>query len=254
MGQIHFDKESRFKKIVSGKGFYIALAVCLVAVGGVAVATFTNSLPFQREESSSVGDNSTPSTTSTTEKQVDTVITNVPDNRTDPTTTAPTTAPTDPTDKPANTKPELFILPLSNEVLKPFSNGTQVYSQTMNDYRTHNGVDFKGEKGQDVKALADGTIESVTEDALWGTVTVIDHGFGIKSRYCGMGTTAKAGDKVKVGDVIGKLNDIPCELVEAPHLHVEILVNGEYADPVKALGREVKYTEETGEAATGTTA
>ena len=250
MGQIHFDKESRFKKLVSGKGFYIALAVCLVAVGGVAVATFTNSLPFQKEESSSVAENSTAPTTPTTDKPVDTVITNVPDDRTTAPTTPPTSVATDPTDKPVNTKPELFVLPLSNEVLKPFSDGTQVYSKTMNDYRTHNGVDFKGEANQDVKALADGTIASVTEDALWGTITEIDHGFGIKSRYCGMATEMKAGDTVKAGDVIGKLTEIPCELVDDPHLHVEIMVNGAYVDPVQALGRDVKYTDE----ATTTTA
>lgn len=246
MGQIHFDKGSRFKKLISGKGFYIALAVCLVAVGGVAVATFTSSLPFQKEESSSVADNSTARTTPATEKPVDTIITNVPDDRTTAAPTDPTTAaPTEPTDTPANTQPELFVLPLSNEVLKPFSDGNQVYSATMNDYRTHDGVDFKGEANMDVKALADGTIVSVNDDALWGMVTVIDHGFGIKSRYCGMSTELKAGDKVKAGDVIGKLSDIPCEMLDEIHLHVEMTVNDKYVDPVKALGREVKYTQET---------
>ena len=39
MGKIHFNKDSRFRKFLNGKGFYLALAVCLVAVGAVAVAT-----------------------------------------------------------------------------------------------------------------------------------------------------------------------------------------------------------------------
>lgn len=53
MGKIHFNKDSRFRKFLNGKGFYLALAVCLVAVGAVAVATFTGSLPKLPIDSSS---------------------------------------------------------------------------------------------------------------------------------------------------------------------------------------------------------
>ena len=44
---------------------------------------------------------------------------------------------------------------------------------------------------------------------------------------------------------IGHLTDIPCEMLEDPHLHLEILVDGAYTDPVKALGRDVKYSNPT---------
>ncbi len=241
MGQIHFDKNSRAKKLLTGKGFYLALAVCLVAVGGVAVVTFMNTLPTK--DSSSSAPSSTQSAVPTSDHQVDKPVTNIPDDRTTATTT---TAPTTTTpEKPVDNKPALFVLPLSNEVLVPYSDGKQVYSKTMNDWRTHNGVDFKGTAGQEVKALADGTILSVEEDSLWGDVVVIDHGYGIQSRYCGLKTALKKGDPVKVNEVIGSLSDIPCELLEEPHLHLEILLNGEYQDPVKALGRDVKYTENT---------
>ena len=136
--------------------------------------------------------------------------------------------------------------------LTEFSDGKQVYSKTMADWRTHNGVDFKGEKGQKIKALADGTILSIETDALWGKVVTIDHGFGIKSRYCGIepGDIEK-GQKVEVSEVIGTLGDIPCELLDGPHLHLEITVNGAYTDPVEAIGREVKAASATAAKTTG---
>ncbi len=74
-----------------------------------------------------------------------------------------------------------------------------------------------------------------------GSVIEIDHGFQIISRYCGV--TAKEltqGQKVKVGDVIGNLAEIPVEIVEEPHLHLEIQMEGKYVDPVAAIGRETK--------------
>ena len=248
MGKIHFNKDSRMRKFLTGKGFYLALAVCLVAVGAVAVATFTGSLPKLMTDNSSPSSQNEPERTtprSTKDQQVDKPITNVPDPG--PSTTAPVTPPTTkPSDVETNTKPtELFVLPLYNDVMNVFSDGKQVYSQTMNDWRTHNGVDFRGEKGQAVKALADGTIHLVENDPLWGDVVEIDHGYGIRSRYCGVKTTLKAGDKVTVNQEIGHLTDIPCEMLEDPHLHLEILVDGAYTDPVKALGRDVKYSNPT---------
>ena len=246
MGDIKFDKKFSMKRLFRGKGFYLALALCLVAVCGVAVVTFLDSLPQANK-----GTVSTPSsrpTTPTTLHQVDRPVTNVPDPRTTAsagTTTTVSSATT--TAVTANTTPaDLFILPLSNEVLAGYSNGKLVYSQTMGDWRTHNGTDFKGEKNQQVKALADGSVLAVEEDPLWGNTVSIDHGFGIRSLYCGVSASGlKKGDKVKVGDVIGKLTDIPCEILEGPHLHLEITVNGAYADPVQAIGREVKTAATT---------
>ena len=248
--KINFDEKSKFKRFLSGKGFYVALAVCLVAVCGVAVGTFINSLPQLSSDSSNPA--SVVSVTPTTkEKPVDKPVTNIPDDRTT-TTQAPTTTGKTTAVNVGPTPAELFVLPLSNEVLTEFSDGKQVYSKTMADWRTHNGVDFKGEKGQKIKALADGTILSIENDALWGKVVTIDHGFGIKSRYCGIepGDIEK-GQKVEVSEVIGTLGDIPCELLDGPHLHLEITVNGAYTDPVEAIGRDVKAASATAAKTTG---
>ena len=45
-----------------------------------------------------------------------------------------------------------------------------------------------------------------------------------------------------MGDLIGTLTEIPCEAEDGAHLHLEITVNGEYVNPVEAIGRDVKMT------------
>lgn len=248
MGRIDFDKKSKMKRFFSGKGFYVALAVCLVAVCGVAVVTFVNAVPGLSKKGT--GTTTAPTTARTTSlQQVGKPVTNVPDDR----TAAPTSARTTTAATAATTAgpAELFVLPLTNEVTQGYSDGKQVFSQTMNDWRTHDGVDFKGEKGQAVKAIADGTVSSIASDPLWGSTVTIDHGYGIEARYCGVTVTGlKQGQAVKAGAIIGTLSEIPCEIVEGAHLHLEVLVNDEYTDPVEAIGRDVKTAATT----TGTSA
>lgn len=248
MGKITFDEHSKWKKFLSGKGFYVALAACLVAVCGVAVGSFVNSRAGLERDSSTVSSPASNTPSASRDQPVDHPMSNVPDDRT--TTTTVNTTRTTTTTKavtPTGADEPLFVLPLTNQVLREYSAGKQVYSQTMQDWRTHNGVDFQGEKGQKVKALADGTVQSIETDPLWGPVLTLDHGFGILSRYCGV-TADKdlaKGDTVEVGDVIGTLGDIPCEILDGSHLHLEILVNDQYTDPVEAIGREVKVVATT---------
>ncbi|HBT63959.1 MAG TPA: hypothetical protein DEB10_04770 [Ruminococcaceae bacterium] len=232
MGHINFDKGSGKKKRVSG--FYLALAICLVAVGGVAVTTFISSMQGIDQETKNSNDISTVTTAPT--EPVGHVVTNIPDTRTNPRETSAATFTT------ASKTADLFMLPLTNEVIRKFSDLKPVFSPTMNDWRVHNGADFKGTLNQSVKALADGTIVSISKDPLWGDVIAIDHGYGIKSRYCGVKVASlKENLPVKVGDIIGKLSKIPCESNDDPHLHLEIMVNDEYVNPIEAIGREVNF-------------
>lgn len=233
MGHIKFDKGQHKKGM---QGFYLALAICLAAVGGVAVMTFVKSMSGIETET---GKTSANSITGTSDKatQAGHVVTNIPDIR-----TTTTKAATRPSAASTSKAADLFILPLSNEVIRGFGGSKPVYFATMKDWRVHSGVDFAGSAGQSVKALADGKITSIYKDSLWGNVVTIDHGYGIKSKYCGVRVpTLKVNSTVKVGNVIGTLSNIPCEESDGFHLHLEITVNGEYVDPVEAVGREVKY-------------
>jgi murein DD-endopeptidase MepM/ murein hydrolase activator NlpD len=230
MSTIH--RSSGFKRFVSGKGFYALLAVCLLVVGGVAFAVFADSLG--QEENPNI------TTPTTGEQNVVEPVTNVPDTRTTATTvrTTVTTTPTTVATKPSA---PLFVLPGSNEVAKGFSGNTPVYSETMGDWRCHNGADFTGNEGMTVKAVSEGTVKSVTDDAAMGGCIVIDHGFGVESRYCGVTPSVKQGQAVKVGAEIGTLSGVPCESADGCHLHLEIMVSGAYVDPVKTIDAQVKY-------------
>lgn len=67
---------------------------------------------------------------------------------------------------------------------------------------------------------------------MWGWVVTIDHGNGMKASYCGLQKepAVKKGGSVKMGDVIGKVGEIPVEMKDEPHLHFEVRVNGTVTD------------------------
>lgn len=234
--------ETEDEKKGSGKGFYMALAICLIAICGVAVTTFVSTLPTDEPES--VGQ-TTVSTTTTTKSVQQVVIpaTDIKDDRT--TTTVPTTTATQTT-----AAEELFVFPVSNRVLREFSK-THYFSDTLGEWVTHNGVDFEAKEGTEVKAAADGKITSIRQDALWGEVIEIEHDGNITTRYCGVTAISIAeGQSVKAGDVIGAVSAVPAEVLDAAHLHMEVLVNGTYTDPLTLIqGETVSATT----AATATT-
>ncbi len=224
-----FEPQTEEKK--SPKVFYWVLAACMIAVCGAIVTTVVGTLPKDIPETPQSTTNSSAVTTTSAVQQVVIPATNIPDDRTT-VTTLPTTAPT--TAQPK----DLFVLPVSNRVLRSYSE-THQYSETLGEWRTHNGVDFEAKENQSVKAVADGTVKTITKDTLWGDIIEIDHGSKRISRYCGVAAQGiKAGDTVKAGEVIGKVTAVPSEIKDTSHIHLEILVNGKYLDPLTLLQGE----------------
>ena len=219
---------SRFKRFIEGRGFYVALAACLLATGGIAVATFGETL-FVSQDKDEVS--------SSIERPVEQIVTGEPEDRTTTTTVPKTTTTT------AAKAADLFVLPMGNTLLKPYSDGAPVYSETMKDWRTHDGADFVGEDGQEIRALADGTVTAVSTHPLWGGCVTIDHGLGVVSYYFGVEPSVQQGKTVTVGSPIGTLSTAPCEAGERDHLHLEMTVDGVRVDPVKTIGREVRTAE-----------
>ncbi len=135
---------------------------------------------------------------------------------------------------------DYYILPLGTDILKDYSPDTPSYNSTMGDWRTHNGVDFKGVEGDQVKAIAYGTVALIYEDTLYGTVMEIDHGNGVTAKYCGFNAQTlqvKQGDTVDGGDLLGYLGAVPCEKTDLSHLHFEALYNGENVDPLELMNK-----------------
>lgn len=165
-------------------------------------------------------------------------VTNVPDTRGDAEeSTSPAT-----TEKSKYSKPfeDYFSLPLGTDILRDYAPDRPMYSATMGDWRTHNGIDFQGADGDQVKAISYGTVSSIYEDVLLGTVVEIDHGNGVVARYCGLNKDTievDAGSIVEADTLIGFLGTVPFEKTDISHLHFEIIYNGENTDPLEIMGR-----------------
>lgn len=132
-----------------------------------------------------------------------------------------------------------FVHPSSKEVLKKFSGENPVYSQTMNDWRTHGGTDFKADPGSDVKAITSGTVKSVYNDKIYGITAVIEHEGGFEAHYSGLadGVAVQPSDTLVAGQEIGKLGSIPGESADGPHLHLSIKKDGKLINPLDLLGQ-----------------
>jgi murein DD-endopeptidase MepM/ murein hydrolase activator NlpD len=98
----------------------------------------------------------------------------------------------------------------------------------------HPGLDISAEKGTPVQATADGTIELAAPSGDYGNLVVIDHGFGLVTRYGHLSRFAVwQGQTVKRGDVIGYVG--ATGRATGPHLHYEVLANGKLMNPLQLL-------------------
>lgn len=100
----------------------------------------------------------------------------------------------------------------------------------------HSGLDISAERGKPVRATADATVESVGYAGNYGNAVLLNHGFGIATRFGHLsGFAVRAGQKVKRGDVIGFVG--ATGRATSSHLHYEILVNGQTMNPLNLLSR-----------------
>ncbi len=98
----------------------------------------------------------------------------------------------------------------------------------------HTGIDLSTERGQPVVATAAGRVESAGWAGAYGNMVVIDHGFGLKTRYAHLsGFTVKADDKVERDALIGYVG--ATGRATGSHLHYEVLVNGQLVNPIQFL-------------------
>lgn len=140
----------------------------------------------------------------------------------------------------ANTKLENIKPPLNDisDVINIFSGGELVKNLTTGSWQTHNGTDISAEVGADVYAVSNGEITEIVNDAVWGVTAVLDHHNGYVTRYCGLsdGLSVQEGDMLVSGDLIGTVGDTAdIESALSPHLHIELLHNGRYIDPMSEI-------------------
>lgn len=125
-----------------------------------------------------------------------------------------------------------FSLPVEGRVTAPYSGDELVYNQTLEDWRTHNGIDISAASGAPVTAAIAGQVTVVEDAGVWGNQIEIVSG-DLTLRYCGLNADmmVKAGDTVTQGQQLGTIGEVPAELAEEPHLHLEVLRGGAVIDP-----------------------
>ncbi|MBR5272101.1 MAG: M23 family metallopeptidase [Clostridia bacterium] len=226
MPQNNKSKSKKLKELIFGRGFYAALAACVIAA---IIAVL--SISYQQHQSQPI-DAPLVTTTTTTKP------TTAPSTTTTTTTTT-TTKPSVPDEIIIDTQvpySSFYLNPVGGKVSK-FYSSELVFSQTMGDYRAHNGVDFLADVGDTVYAINKGTVTAVYEDEMLGKVVEIDHAHNVIAKYCSVSTALKVGDTVGIGQPIGTLEKIPCEALDESHVHLEIRHNGALVDPIDLMSK-----------------
>ena len=118
-----------------------------------------------------------------------------------------------------------FSVPVQGEIAKDFSDSNLTYSETLQEWTVHLGIDIKADKGSSVVASEAGTVESIKNDPRYGLTVTIAHANGFKSIYSNLQTAefVSEGQTVEKGKIIGSVGDNAAfEIADEPHLHFEM--------------------------------
>jgi murein DD-endopeptidase MepM/ murein hydrolase activator NlpD len=100
----------------------------------------------------------------------------------------------------------------------------------------HAGLDISAGSGQPVRATADGTVTNARWNGNFGNLVVLDHGFGITTRYGHLSRFAVfEGQQIRKGEVVGFVGSTGRST--SPHVHYELLLNGRPTNPLRLLAR-----------------
>ena len=221
--------KKKFSGNISGKGYYIALILCAVAIGISGYLYYRNTndkqenLQNQPSEPASV----------TLDQDVEAVATQPAQEQTP-------VAPQQPTEPPKAVKPAA-VWPVKGETVMEYAVEALAYNQTTRDWRTHDGIDIAAETGSCVYAAADGEVYSVYEDEIMGTTVVLVHDAGYTTRYSSLSEDVQvsAGDKVQAGQTIGYVGDSAMlESGIGEHVHFAVSCSGKSVDPLEFLAQE----------------
>ena len=108
------------------------------------------------------------------------------------------------------------------------------YHPILHENRPHLGIDITAAFGSQIIAPAAGRVIKVGYENGYGLMVVLDHGYGIETKYAHMSRTAvNVGQLVKRGDRLGWVGSTG--LSTGPHLHYEVLLNGRPVDPLRYI-------------------
>lgn len=249
-------QHAKEKKPTERVGFYIALSICMMAVGlAVWSAYSTFSEPTDSSDNtyfSSLSTENAPVGQEMTGVTVEETLEEITEAPTEEETkeersliiseTAPPEAQTsnsagasDPLQAALNIKENMLYPVKSQQVLKPYSEDA-VYSKTLRDYRAHTGCDFAADEGENVYVMCDGTVADISVSELYGVIIEVDCG-DCSVYYCGLDPQfmVEKEQQLSAGDVIGTVGQIPCESEDGSHVHIEIRSGDQLIDPLSVI-------------------
>ena len=123
------------------------------------------------------------------------------------------------------------IWPTRGWVTSDFGTRLDPYSA---ERKMHQGLDIATSHGQTVYSPSDGTVVFTGTEGGYGKVLVIDHGYGVKTRYGHLSEIhVRLGDRVKRGEKVASVGNTGRST--GPHLHYEVRVNGIPENPRKFI-------------------
>ena len=234
----------KLDKFFAGKGFYIALFLCIAVIGVSSYYLFADT---GTDVDASLSQAVLP------EMQHSPVIAPAPETERPPVADddPPALEATDDEDEAivdsASTEVEVWseqsaeaaasahlVWPLDGEITLPFSVTSLIYNPTLGDWRTNDNICLSAPLGTQVVAVSSGLVTSVTHDDFRGMSVTIEHAGGLHSVYSNLAAvpTVYEGDSIVTGEVIGAVGaTAPGETAENSHLILKILLDGQPVNP-----------------------
>ena len=208
------NSKNKVWRFFAGKGYYIALILCAVAIGISGYLYYRNA--------TDPSDDPSMNAQSPTGSDVSASVT-------DPTGGGDSTDPT----KPGVGKFKTGS-PVSGETVSKYAMDCLTYNPTTRDWRVHNGIDIAAEEGTPVCAAAPGVVYTTYEDEGLGTTVVIRHENGYVTMYSSLDAevTVSAGDTVELGQHIGYVGSSALlETAIGDHVHFCVTQNDASVNP-----------------------
>ena len=212
----------------SGKGYYIALILCALAIGITSYVYNRNTEEevLLREEAV------IPVGTVALQEDIPVIATQAP-AQVPESSVAEQTVPRNP-----EKQKRKVLSPVAGQEIFGYSMETLSYNQTTRDWRVHNGVDLAAEEGTPVCAACDGTVYTTYKDDSMGYTVVIRHDGGYTTKYSSLteDLAVSAGDTVTAGQTVGYAGSTALvETAMGSHVHFAVTCQEKPMDPMEFL-------------------
>lgn len=122
-------------------------------------------------------------------------------------------------------------------IIKPHSPNELIYSETMDDWRIHNGVDIACPIGSDIVSAERGVVKSVKYDINYGNTVIVESDeYTLIYSSLSSEVAVSEGETISKGQLIGKSADsCMIEICDEPHIHFEMAKNNTQVDPLEYI-------------------